>query len=174
MTSAPRPPEGGGAAPHASDLLGLALDQLRDRPLPRVVEVGDSVLRATLAAPRRAQLVRARAPFDFLQVSSTAIITVLRERIDAGLVGAAVGRIGLDVSREGTLDQLTVELFVQYGADILVLADQARALTLETLEGLLGPDGPAVQVAVDHVTVGHVHVSDVTVGDPHLVDPSEE
>ena len=85
-----------------------------------------------------------------------------------------VGRIGLDVSREGTLDQLTVELLVQYGADILVLADQARALTLETLDGLLGPDGPTVHVAVSHVTVSHVHVSDVTVGDPHLVDPGEE
>lgn len=184
MTSASQPPEPGRPIPStdntgstgsthptpaASDLLGQALDQLRERPTPRVVEVGDAVLRRTLAAPRRAVLVHARAPHDFVRVSSTAIITVLRERIDAGLTAAAVGRIGLDVSREGSLDQLTVELFVQYGADILVLADEARALALSTLAGLLGPDGPTV-----HVTVSHVHVSDVTVGDPHLVDPGEE
>ncbi len=181
MTSAPQPAEPGRpvpdstgttdptAVPAASDFLGRALEQLRERPLPRVVEVGDAILRRTLAAPRRSVLVRARAPHSFVQVSSTAIITVLRERIDAGLVTGAVGRIGLDVSREGTLDQLTVELFVQYGEDILVLADEARALALSSLAGLLGPDGPAV-----HVTVSHVHVSDVTVGDPHLVDPGEE
>lgn len=157
--------------PSAHDSLARAVEQLREQPLPQVVEIADDVLRRTLATPRRSVLVRARAPHDYLRVSSTAITAVLRERIDTGLATAAVGRIVLDVARDEALEALTVELFVQYGADILALADRTRSLANEALVDLIGPGAPGSEVAV---TVSHVHVSDVTVGDPHLVDPGEE
>ena len=99
------------------------------------------MLRRTLATPRRSVLVRARAPHDYLRVSSTAITAVLRERIDTGLASAAVGRIVLDVARDEALEALTVELFVQYGADILALADRTRSLANEALVDLIGPGG---------------------------------
>ena len=150
--------------------LDLATEQLRARPLPRAVEIADAVLRRSLATPRPSVLVRGRPPYTYLRVSSAAITSVVRERIDARLTGAAVSRILLDVDREQNLVALTVELLVQFGTDILALADETREHVREGLTGLLGPE----TAAVVPVAVNHVHVSDVTVGDPHLVDPGDE
>lgn len=157
-------------SPALEQSLDLATEQLRDRPLPRSVEIADAVLRRSLATPRPSVLVRGRPPYAFVRVSSTAITAVVRERIDARLAGAAVGRILLDVDREQNLVAMTVELFVQFGVDILALADQSRTHAVEALTGLLGPE----TADVVPVAVNHVHVSDVTVGDPHLVDPGDE
>ena len=180
MNASPEPSGSAGASPGATqepplapglrESLDLATAQLRARPLPRAVEIADAVLQRSLATPRPSVLVRGRPPYDFVRVSSTAITAVVRERIDARLAGAAVGRILLDVDRDQNLVAMTVELIVQFGADILALADQSRTHAGEALTGLLGPD----TADVVPVAVKHVHVSDVTVGDPHLVDPGDE
>lgn len=169
-SSSAEPAPGPGLRPDLSSTLMLATEQLRARPLPRSVEIADAVLRRSLATPRPSVLVRGRPPYDFVRVSSVAITAVVRERIDARLVGAAVGRILLDVDREQDLVALTVELFAQFGTDILALADESRTHVRDALAGLLGPE-TADEVPV---AVNHVHVSDVTVGDPHLVDPGDE
>lgn len=150
-----------------------AAAELHALALPRAVEIADRVLRNALSSPRRSLPVRARAPYDFVRVSSQVITTVLREHLDSHLAGAAVGRIGLDVSRADVLEELTIELFVQYGTEIMLIADQVRLLAREALAGLLGSAEAAAGVDVA-VTATHVHISDVTVGDPHLVDPADE
>jgi hypothetical protein len=152
--------------------LDVAAAQLRALPVPRVVEIADRVLERTLAAPRRAQLVRARPPHDHLEVSTLALTTLLRARLDESLVDAAVGRVLLDVSRDGRLEALTVELVVRYGTDVLVTADAARVLAREVLSGALGHAERSEDETV--IELSHVHVSDVTVGDPHVVDPADE
>jgi hypothetical protein len=185
MTAAPGPADEPAtpdlATPDAPDpdlppALAASLDaataQLRDRPLPRAVEIADAVLRRSLAAPRPAVLVRGRAGFAFLRVSSTVITALVQERLDGGLDGAAVSRVLLDVDRDQHLRSVTIELFVRFGTDILDQADHARLLAQAVLADVLGPE-PAGAPTTD-VLVGHVHVSDVTVGDPRLVDPGEE
>ena len=152
--------------------LDLAVAQLRDRPVPRSVEIADAVLRRSLATPRRAELVRARGDRDWLRVSTLVLVATVRQHVDDHLEGGAVGRVVLDVDREGRLRALTVDLLVQYGHDILALGDRTRHLAAEAVALALGP--PATGEDLVTLTVSHVHVSDVTVGDPHLVDPLDE
>ena len=166
-------PEGLDVAQGDRSVLAAAA-QLRNRPLPRAVEVADRVIARALRAPRRATLVRARAPYTYLRVSSLAITTTLRSQVDAGLVGAAVGRIGMEVTRDEVLRELTVELLVQYRTDISAVAELTRALAQDALDRLLGPVDPLWPDGEVAVTVSHVHVSDVTVADPHLADPADE
>ncbi|SEB71607.1 hypothetical protein SAMN04489844_0908 [Nocardioides exalbidus] len=151
--------------------LDEAARQLRALDHPRRVEIADRVLTRALAAPRRSHLVRAHGPHDYLRVSTLAITGAMREHLDRHLVGAAVGRILFDVDRDGELTALTIELYVQYGTEIMPTGDLARELGREVLTSLLGerPAGEDLPV-----TLSHVHVSDVTVGDPHVVDPSDE
>jgi uncharacterized alkaline shock family protein YloU len=167
MTPTPEPEPSAGL-----DALTRATDELRAQPLPRVVEIADSVLRAVRLAPRRSMPVRARPPHDFLRVSTVALTAVLRENIDSSLVGAAMNRVDLDVGRDDQLRAVAVEFIVRFGVDILELADRARVIVDATLTELLGP-ATAASPPVE-VTVTHVHVTDVTVGDPHLVDPADE
>ena len=155
----------------APDDLARATDQLRDRPLPRVVEIADAVLLRTMSVPRPAVHVRAAAPYAFTRVSSTVISAVLRERLDESLDGGAVRRLSLEVDRDERLSLLTLELLVQYDRTIVEVADRARALTRSTLTELIGTDPTDVAV---QVAVSHVHVSDVTLGDPRFVDPDDE
>lgn len=167
MNSTPEPePTVGGEA------LDRATDELREQPLPRVVEIADSVLRAAWSTPRRAMPVRARTPHDYLRVSSVVLTAVIREHVDSALSGAATNRIGLDIDREEQLESVTLELIVQFGLPILDLADRARVIVEDTLVELLG--APVADTPPVAVTITHVHVSDVTVGDPHLVDPTDE
>jgi len=159
-------------SPAMAASLAAATAQLRDRPLPRAVEIADAVLRRSLAAPRPAVLVRGRGDLSFLRVSSTVVTALVQERLDSGLSGAAVSRVLLDVDRDEHLRAVTIELFVRFGTDILAQADLARVLAQGVLTDVLGPEAPGAPTT--DVLVGHVHVSDVTVGDPRLVDPGEE
>lgn len=156
----------------STEALDLATQALRERPLPRSVEIADAVLRRSLATPRRAELVRARGDRSWLQVSSLVLVAQVRAHVDEHLEGGAVGRVLLDVDREGRLRALTVDLLVRYGHDILELGDRTRRLAAEAIGLALGP--PASGDDLVTLTVSHVHVSDVTVGDPHLVDPADE
>jgi hypothetical protein len=151
--------------------LDTAAGQLRAQEHPRRVEIADRVLTRALAAPRRSHLVRAHSPHDHVHVSTLAITAALREHLDHNLVGAAVGRILIDVDRDGQLTALTVELYVQYGTEILPTGDLTRDLAREVLTSLLGqhPAGDDLPVMLSHV-----HVSDITIGDPHIVDPADE
>ncbi len=152
--------------------VALAARQLRAAPpSPRAVEIADRVLQRALAAPRRAVLVRAAPPHEHLRVSSVAITAVLQERIDAELVGAAVRRVLLDVTRDERLAGVTIDLVVQYGTSVCEVGDLARVLAEAALADVLGE---AWAVGGGTVVVSHAHVSDVTVGDPHLVDPADE
>lgn len=146
--------------------LAAATQELRAVPSPSVDAAARRVLRAALAAPRKADLVRVAAPHDHVRVSTLVIVATLRERLDADLVGAAVGGIRLDVDRDERLLAGTVELYVQYGTVVDTVAAQARALATATADELLGGPDPARR--------WDVHVADVTIGDPHLVDPSDE
>lgn len=152
--------------------LDAAAALLRARPVPRAVEIADRVLERALAAPRRSELVNARPPHGDLRVSTLALTALLREDLDSHLEGAAVGRVLMDVTRDGDLVGLTIELVVQYGTDVLARADEARARVRRVLDSALGPALAATDQLV--VELSHVHVSDVTRGDPHLVDPADE
>ncbi|MEP7091267.1 MAG: hypothetical protein ABI776_14305 [Nocardioidaceae bacterium] len=159
--------------PHA---VATAAAQLRDRPVPRAAEIADRVLAAALRAERGSPPVRARAPHQLTHVSSQVLTTLLRAHIDNHLRGAAVGRIAIHADRHQALQDVTVELYVQYGTEIAEVAQHARHLAREALDSALGSPQPAEDadpVAVE-VTAHHIHVSDVTVGDPHLVDPDDE
>lgn len=146
--------------------LRRATAQLRALPEPRVVEIADAVLQRVLAAPRRAEYVRATAD-PGVRVSTTALVAVLRADLDTLLPHAAVQQVAFDVDDDEGLSAVTIDLVVRYGESILDTADRARDLAKESLDALLGTS------PVD-VVVRHVHVSDVTVGDPHLVDPADE
>ena len=160
-------------APRGARALDDATRQLRDRPPPpRSVEIADRVLQRSLRAPRPAVLVRGRGEASYLSVSSVVLIERLRAHVDRHLEGGAVGRVLLDVARDGRLESVTVELLVRYGSDILELGDSTRRLTAEALVDTLGVPADGSEPVT--MAVGHVHVSDVTVGDPHLVDPSDE
>ena len=169
--------DGSPAAEEVAPLGARALDdatrQLREQPTPpRAVEIADRVLQRSLRAPRPAELVRGRGDTAFLRVSSLLLVERLREHVDAHLDGGAVGRVVLDVARDGRLEAVTVELLVRYGSDILALGDRTRRLAAEALTDTLGAPTHGTELVT--MTVSHVHVSDVTVGDPHLVDPSDE
>ncbi|WP_445257771.1 hypothetical protein [Nocardioides aurantiacus] len=173
-----RSPDGSAAeevAPLGARALDDATRQLREQPPPpRAVEIADRVLQLSLRTPRPATLVRGRGATSFLRVSSLVLVERIREHVDRSLDGGAVGRVLLDVERDGRLEAVTIELLVRYGSDILQLGDRTRRLAAEVLEDTLGaPDAGAEPVRMT-TTVSHVHVSDVTVGDPHLVDPSDE
>lgn len=155
-----------GPPPPESDL-ARATEQLRDLPAAPPVEVVDRVLQRVLATPRRAQLVRAAG--EGLRVSTTALTALLRHRLDVALDAAAARHIVCEVSRDERLEAVTVELIVQYGADIRVMAATARAAVREVVEQTLGAPLPP-----SAVVLRHVHVSDVTVGDPRVVDPFDE
>ncbi|WP_245604328.1 hypothetical protein [Nocardioides aequoreus] len=132
------------------------------------MQVADRVLERAMAAPRMAELCRARPPHDYLRVSTTALTSLLRHRLDSELRHAAMRRVVFETTREEQLGSLTLELIVQYNHDIRVAARQARSLVGEVLDDTVG------ELPESAVTVQHVHVSDVTVGDPHLVDPHDE
>ncbi len=149
--------------------LDTAVDQLRNRTRSRAVEIADDVLRNAMSAHPGSLPVRANAPYDYVRVSDQVIIATLRRRIDAVLRAAAVGRVFLLVERDGWLEELTIELFVQYGGVLLDVADQARVMADLVLTDVLGPTTNPVPVVVSHV-----QVSDITIGDPHLVDPADE
>lgn len=164
-------PDGVDLSRGEADLAAAARQLQAVPPSPRAVEVADRVLRRALAAPRRSVLIRAHAPLDHLRVASVAIIAILRQHLDAALVGAAVRQVVLDADRDGRLDAVTIDLVVQYGTVIADLGEQARALAQEALADVLGRPAAGSEVPV---TISHAHVSDVTVGDPHLVDPTDE
>lgn len=160
-------------APRGARALDDATRQLRAQPPPqRAVEIADRVLQRSLRAPRPAELVRGRGDLAFLRVSSPVLIERLRAHVDRHLEGGAVGRVVLDVARDGRLQGVTIELLVQYGSDILALGDRTRHLAAEALGDTLGAPTNGSELVT--MAVSHVHVSDVTVGDPHLVDPSDE
>lgn len=149
--------------------LRVASEQLRGRSRPRAVEIADDVLRDVLRSSRRSLPVRVAAPHDHVRVSDQVVITLLRRDIDAALEDAAVGRIYLQVDRNETLRELTIELFVQYGQVLVNVADRARAIADVVLARLLA----GAEVSIGVVT-SQVHISDITTGNPHLVDPADE
>lgn len=148
--------------------LEVATAQLRAQPPTLPVEVADRAFQRALATPRPTGYVRAAAPHDFLTVSTVALTEMLRRALDEGLPHAATMRVRCLTSRHHELEQLTVELVVQYGHDIRESAARARTLIDAVLVETLG------DVRSPAVLLHHVHVSDVTVADPHLVDPSDE
>lgn len=157
----------GNARGRRADLVDVARDQLRGRAAPRAAEIAETVLRSALRAPRRTTPIQAEAG-GFLQISDRVLITLLRHQVDGALTGAAVGRVGLSIDRDDRLEELTVELFAQYGRVLGEVAEQARTVVDQVLLEL-GIGAPATVAVV----VAHVHISDITVGDPHLVDPSD-
>jgi hypothetical protein len=149
-----------------SDVLRRATAALRAVPLRRAVEIADEVLRRTLAAPRRAELVRSRVD-PSIQVSTIAIAAVLRADLDAALPDAAVQRVLPEVDDDGHLATLTLDLLVRYPEAVPEVADVAREVAAASLAGMIGASAVPVSVT-------HVHVSDITLGDPHVVDPGDE
>ena len=148
--------------------LRLATEQLRSRVPPRAVTVQNDVLQRALRTSRRSIPLRVQPPYDFVVVSHQVLIAELRRQIDALSPTGAVGRIYLRIDPDRTLRAVTVELFVQYGAVIVELADRVRAVAAQVLGQTLG----AAAASVD-VVLTDVHVSDVTADSPHLVDPSD-
>lgn len=148
--------------------LDAATVDLRVQPTAMPDSRAASLLDRVWSTPRAAQLVRAAAPYDFLRVSTVALVAVLRERIDGALEHGAVQRIRLDATRDEQLQGVAVELVVQYGHDIRVMAARTLEVTEEVLAQLLGLQLPASAITT------HVHVSDLTRGDPHLTDPLDE
>ncbi|MCX6408484.1 MAG: hypothetical protein NTV28_16345 [Propionibacteriales bacterium] len=149
--------------------LELARDQLRDQPQsPHAAEAAGRVLARALAAPRRATTIETSDPL--LQVSSVALVALLRSTLAAEVADAAVRRIRLDVRDRGRLHAVHVELVARYGTSVPRSAEAAHVVTRRVLAETLGA-GPAPGAdAVAH----HVHVSDVTRGDPHLAEPLDE
>jgi hypothetical protein len=154
--------------PRGEAALVAATAQLRDQPpSPRAAEVAARVLDRALSSPRRAVVLETTDPL--LQVSTVAVVAVLRAEATAALEGAAVRRVRLDVDGS-TLRAVHVELVVQWGASIPHAADVTHAVSRTVVADLLGPGGAPGADDVEH----HVHVSDVTLGDPDLVEPLDE
>ncbi len=146
-----------------------ATDQLRHQPeSPHVAQAAGRVLARALAAPRRATTVETADPL--LQVSSVALVALLRAALAAGVADAAVRRIRLDVRDRGRLHAVHVELVARYGTSVPESTEAAHVVIRHVLAETLGT-GPAP--GADEVS-RHVHVSDVTRGDPHLAEPLDE
>jgi hypothetical protein len=160
-------PEGVDLARGEADL-AAAVEQLRTQPpSERAHETAGRVLRAAMSAPRRAVVLD--TAHDGLQVSSVAVVALLRDALARALVDSAVRRIRLD--HDGpTLTRVTVEVVVRYGSSVPDLAAFVGQAVRSVLLDALGP-GPAPGAAG---VVDHVHVSDVTLGDPELVEPLDE
>ena len=140
--------------------LDVATDQLRDQPAsPHVAQAAGRVLARALAAPRRASTIETADPL--LQVSSVALVALLRSALGGEVADAAVRRI---------LHAVYVELVARYGTSVPESTEATHAVTRRVLTQTLGT-GPAP--GADDVTQ-HVHVSDVTHGDPHLAEPLDE
>ncbi|WP_370188603.1 hypothetical protein [Aeromicrobium sp.] len=149
--------------------LDVATDQLRHQPeSPHVAQAAGRVLARALAAPRRATTVETADPL--LQVSSVALVALLRSALAAGVADAAVRRIRLDVRDRGRLHAVHVELVARYGTSVPESTEAAHVVIRHVLAETLGT-GPAP--GADEVS-RHVHVSDVTRGDPHLAEPLDE
>ncbi|WP_286689852.1 MULTISPECIES: hypothetical protein [unclassified Aeromicrobium] len=149
--------------------LDVATDQLRDQPAsPHVAQAAGRVLARALAAPRRASTIETADPL--LQVSSVALVALLRSALGGEVADAAVRRIRLDVRDRGRLHAVYVELVARYGTSVPESTEATHAVTRRVLTQTLGT-GPAP--GADDVTQ-HVHVSDVTHGDPHLAEPLDE
>lgn len=148
--------------------LTAAAEQLRDQPPhERISAAAGRVLQKTLSMSRRG--VPVATTDDQLQVSSVALVAVLRDALDRGLVDAVVQRVKLDVDAT-VLRSVRVELVVRYGAPVPDVTAVAQDVVRAVLVDVLGP-GPAPGAAdVER----HVHVADVTIGDPRLVDPHDE
>ncbi|MDR6117115.1 hypothetical protein QE370_000299 [Aeromicrobium sp. SORGH_AS981] len=149
--------------------LDVATDQLRHQPAsPHVAQAAGRVLARALAAPRRATTIETADPL--LQVSSVALVALLRSALADEVADAAVRRIRLDVRDRGRLHAVHLELVARYGTSVPESTEATHAVTRRVLARTLGT-GPAP--GADDVT-RHVHVSDVTHGDPHLAEPLDE
>lgn len=155
------------ATDEVDDRLGAAVRQLTGRAERRALEIGDSVLRHVMAAPRRSLPVRSRLPDVFL--SEHVVTDDLSRGLAQQLDTAAVRRISVITNRDLVIEQIAIELIGRYGTDLVAATEQARLAARDRLADLVGPAAPPA-----HVTVTHVHVGDVTVGDPRLVEPFEE
>lgn len=148
--------------------LEAAAEQLRTLPpTERAAQAAGRILRRALSAPRRAVPVATTDPQ--LEISSVAIVAVLRDALDRGLVDAAVQRIALDVD-DRVLRSVRVELVVRYRSPMPDVADVAQDVVRAALVDVLGA-GPAP--GADDVE-RHVHVADVTMADPRLTEPVDE
>lgn len=160
-------PEAGIPEAGARDL-DAATVELRAQPTAMTRSRVSSMLDRVWSTPRVAQLVRAADPASYLRISTVALVAVLRQRIDETLDHGAVQRIRLEASRDEELEGVAVQLVVQYGHDIRVLAARTLEVTEQVVAELLGRRLPAEAITT------HVHVADLTRGDPHLVDPLDE
>lgn len=153
---------------HGEARLAAAAEQLREQPpQERVAAAAGRVLRSALSAARRG--VPIATIDDQLEISSVAMVAVLRDALDRGLVDAAVQRVKLDVDAK-VLRSVRVELVVQYRTPAQDLTALAHDLVTAVLSDVLGP-GPAPGAGgVEQ----HVHVADVTLGDPRVVEPVDE
>lgn len=168
MSITPGPQQRGDDADMSHIELTTALRGLRDDARPRAVEIAHSVLERALRARRHTLPIRAHPPHHHVHVSDQVIRTLLRQRIDDDVQGAATGRIALLVDPDQTLREVTVELFVQYGEVLMDVADHARYTVQQTLDDLLSRPQTPVEIQLTHV-----HISDITVGDPGLEQPDE-
>ena len=148
-----------------------AADALHASSSSRWVEVAGDVLAQVMSASRRSLPVLVQVLEDGATVclSEQVVVTRLRAALDASLTEAATARIHLDVAPDQRLRQVTVELLVRYGAELIPLADEARAVVRAQLASWMAGD-PLAGVVVHPA---HVHVGDVVEGDPHLADPRD-
>lgn len=152
-----------------SRALDEATDALRRAPTELTGVAAARIRDLARSTPRPALLLRAAPPREYLSVSTTALTSLLRQRIDQDLSHGAVGHVAFAASRDGRLEQVRIDLLVQYGHDARELAARTHAVAAAVVEELLGSAPPPAGV-----DVRHVHVADVTLGDPHLVDPRDE
>ncbi|MFY0407963.1 hypothetical protein [Solicola sp. PLA-1-18] len=146
-----------------------AIDGIRRQARQQWALVANDVLEHAMRATRTSLPLRAHTPEGPIWIAEQVVIAALRRAIDDDLDGGAVGRVVIDADTEHVVHTLTIELFGQFGYDLLVLADQARATAERVLWDSLQLD--QVDIAI---TPLHMHFTAVTYGDPQQVDPSDE
>ena len=142
-------------------LLAEAAQSLRRHTDARWVEVSSTILSSALRATRRSRPVRAGAPGGTVHISEQVIVSYLREALDGHIPGTAIAGIHLDIADHDTFNGVLIDMIIQYGTEILPVADHTRAIAATVLEELLGPLADGI-----YIRTSHVHVSDVTTHDP--------
>lgn len=150
-------------------LIERATAELRAQTADRWVEVQDRILDhvRTVSRGSRPVLAQASSNADATTPGNTFVSEqVLGSRLGRSLdavPSVSVHRLRFDLDGD-VYTGLTIIVRIQFGVEIILVADALRARAEECLRELLGHVIPEVTVRAMHV-----HVDDVEPGDPKLV-----
>lgn len=148
-------------------LIARATADLRAQSTDRWVEVQDRIIDHVRTVSRRSRPVRTHGPSVDPAAAGTTFVSeqVLRSRLGRALnevPSVSVHRLRFDLDGD-VYTGLTIIVAVQFGVEIIAVADELRMRSQVCLRELLGHVIPDVTVQGMHV-----HVDDVERGDPKL------